>query len=57
MLHPKTKNPNLMKVTYAWKKSIKAVFTPLLTEAYPPKRHDISKQHTFWMWSFKRLSS
>jgi len=55
MLHPKTKNPNLMKVTYAWKKSIKAVFTPLLTEAYPPKRHDISKQHTFWMWSFKRL--
>ena len=28
-----------MKVTYAWKKSIKAVFTPLLTEAYPPKRH------------------
>jgi len=33
------KNPNLMKVTYAWNRSIKAVFTPLLTEAYPPIRH------------------
>jgi len=34
-----SKNPNLMKVTYALNRLIKATFTPLLTEAYPPKRH------------------
>jgi hypothetical protein len=53
-----------MEVTYAWNSSIKAIFTSLLTEAYPPKRHGFLyaqqryiKAAHFLIVKFQRLSS